>query len=79
MPDELVRSTDEDKQAQINAVIAVQERAKAESAAALEELQRVAVSGENLFAALFDAAKLCSLGQMSEALFAVGGQYRRNM
>jgi len=79
VPDELVRSTDEDKQAQIDAVTAVRERAKAESAAALEELQRIAVSGENLFAALFDAAKLCSLGQMSEALFGVGGQYRRNM
>jgi methylmalonyl-CoA mutase len=79
VPDELIRSTDEDKQAQIDAVTAVQERAKAESAAALEELQRVAISGENLFAALFDAAKLCSLGQMSEALFGVGGQYRRNM
>ncbi len=79
VPDEVIRSTDEDKQFQIEAVTAVQERAKAESAAALEELQRVAISGENLFAALFDAAKLCSLGQMSDALFAVGGQYRRNM
>jgi methylmalonyl-CoA mutase len=79
VPEELVRSTDEDKQAQIDAVTAVQERAKAESAAALEELQRVAISGENLFSALFDAAKLCSLGQMSDALFGVGGQYRRNM
>ncbi len=79
VPAELIRSTDEDKQAQIDAVTAVQERAKAEAAAVLEELQRVAVSGENLFAALFDAAKLCSLGQMTDALFAVGGQYRRNM
>ena len=42
-------------------------------------LQRTALDGDNLFAALMDAAKVCSLGQISSALYAVGGQYRRNM
>ena len=79
VPDEVIRSSDEDKRAQIASVTAVQERSKTAAAEALEELQRVAVSGENLFGALFESAKLCSLGQMSSALFAVGGQYRRNM
>ena len=78
VPDEVIRSTDEDKHRQIEAVAAVQERGKAGAVVALEELQRVAVAGENLFAALLEAAKVCSLGQMSDALFDVGGQYRRN-
>ncbi|NND03921.1 MAG: methylmalonyl-CoA mutase, partial [Acidimicrobiia bacterium] len=78
VPDEVIRSTDEDKHRQIEAVAAVQEMAKADSARLLDELQRVAVAGENLFAALLEASKVCSLGQMSDALFDVGGQYRRN-
>ncbi len=79
VPDEIVRSSDEDKDHRIAAVEAFRERNEKEAAAALSELQRVAVSGANLFAALMDAAKVCTLGQMTEALFAVGGQYRRNM
>ena len=78
VPDEVIRSTDEDKLRQIAAVAAVQDRSKADAAASLEELQRVAVAGENLFAALLQASKVCTLGQMSDALFDVGGQYRRN-
>ncbi len=79
VPDEVIRSSDADKQAQIDAVTTVRERAKLEATSALEELQRVAITGENIFAALLAASRLCSLGQMSDALFAVGGQYRRNM
>ncbi len=78
VPDEVIRSTDDDKHRQIEAVAAVRERSKAAAAVAIEELQRVAVAGENLFAALLVAAQVCSLGQMSDALFDVGGQYRRN-
>jgi isobutyryl-CoA mutase len=42
-------------------------------------LQQVSLTGENVFESLMEAAKVCSLGQMSQALYAVGGQYRRNM
>ncbi len=79
VPDEIVRSSDEDKQRRIAAVEAFRERNEKDATAALADLQRVAVSGGNLFAALMDVAKVCTLGQMTEALFAVGGQYRRNM
>jgi isobutyryl-CoA mutase len=46
---------------------------------ALANLQKVAIANGNLFESLMEAAKVCSLGQMSEALYEVGGQYRRNM
>jgi methylmalonyl-CoA mutase len=45
----------------------------------LAAIQIAALSGGNVFEAIMDAAKVCSLGQMTEAMFAVGGQYRRNM
>lgn len=76
---EVMRSTDEEKQAQIDDLHAFQTAADDEASAALETLQRAALSGGNVFASLMDAAKSCSLGQMSQALYAVGGQYRRNM
>ena len=46
---------------------------------ALERLQQVALSGENIFAELMETVKSCSLGQITGALYGVGGQYRRNM
>ncbi len=46
---------------------------------ALERLQQVALSGGNIFAELMDTVRVCSLGQITKALYAVGGQYRRNM
>ncbi|MFQ5555827.1 MAG: methylmalonyl-CoA mutase family protein, partial [Acidimicrobiia bacterium] len=76
---DIVRSTDEDKHRLIDAVAAFRERNEKEAAESLARLQRVAVSGGNLFEALLDAAKVCTLGQMTSALYAVGGQYRRNM
>ena len=78
-PSEVIRSTDDEKRAQVESVRAFQERHKDESAAALAHLQRVALTGGNIFESLMEAAKVCSLGQMSQALYAVGGQYRRNM
>jgi len=50
-----------------------------ESAAALAALQKVAMEGGNVFAELMNAVRCCSLGQISEAFFEVGGQYRRNV
>jgi methylmalonyl-CoA mutase len=78
-PEYLIRSSDEDKDRQIANVRAFQDRHADTGAAALAELQRVAVSGGNIFAQLMETAKVASLGQMSNALYEVGGRYRRNM
>jgi methylmalonyl-CoA mutase len=75
IPGELVRSTTDDKDRQIANVEAVRGR----STEALEELQKAAIHNGNVFAALMEAAKTASLGEMSDALFEVGGKYRRNM
>jgi isobutyryl-CoA mutase len=79
LPRALIRSTDEDKDRQIANVRAYQERNGETGLRALEELQKVAVAGGNIFAQLMETAKVASLGQMSSALYEVGGQYRRNM
>ncbi|MBI2423489.1 MAG: methylmalonyl-CoA mutase family protein [Candidatus Hydrogenedentes bacterium] len=75
---ELRRGTDEEKQRQVRQVRAFKAAHEAESTAALARLQEVALREENLFAALMEAARVCTLGQISNALFEVGGQYRRN-
>ncbi len=78
-PAEVIRSTDEEKRAQVDNVRAFRERNERAAEVALQQLQEIALSGGNLFASLMEAAKVCSLGQLSQALYAVGGQYRRNM
>ncbi|HSG78353.1 MAG TPA: methylmalonyl-CoA mutase family protein [Acidimicrobiia bacterium] len=79
IPDDLVRSTSDDKDRQIANVRAVQEHYAERGSEALGVLQDAAVHGGNVFDALMGAAKVTSLGQMSEALYEVGGRYRRNM
>ena len=79
IPHELIRSTDDDKNRQIANLRAFQDRNKGRVDEALTQLQRAAVEGENLFEQLMETAKLASLGQISRALYDVGGQYRRNM
>jgi len=79
IPQALIRSTTEDKDRQIANLRSFQDRNRDAGLRALEELQKTAVSGENIFARLMETAKVASLGQMSNALYAVGGQYRRNM
>ncbi|HXO14962.1 MAG TPA: methylmalonyl-CoA mutase family protein, partial [Steroidobacteraceae bacterium] len=76
---ELTRSTEEEKQDQVAAVHAFQARNAPHSAAALSALQRAAAGGGNVFAQLMECVKVASLGQISRALYQVGGQYRRNM
>jgi methylmalonyl-CoA mutase len=76
---QLIRSSEEEKQAQVNAVRAFQARNAQRSPEALKKLQAVAAAGDNVFAELMEAVKTCSLGQISRALYQVGGQYRRNM
>jgi methylmalonyl-CoA mutase len=78
-PAEVIRSNDDDKNMLIADVEALQEREAKDAEAAVTELQGVALAGGNVFAALMDATRHCSLGQLSDALFAVGGKYRRNM
>ena len=79
IPKVLIRSTHEDKDRQIANLRAFQDRNAAAAERSLAELQRVAVHGENVFEQLMETAKVASLGQMSRALYEVGGQYRRNM
>jgi methylmalonyl-CoA mutase len=76
---ELARSTDDEKQSQLQRLEAFHGRNAAEAPAALAALQQAAIDNENVFAKLMDAVRVCSLGQITTALFEVGGQYRRNM
>lgn len=76
---ELARATKEEKELQIQNLRAFQEEHKDEAQAALQRLKEVAVSGGNIFAELMETVKVASLGQITRALYEVGGQYRRNM
>jgi methylmalonyl-CoA mutase len=76
---ELARSTDEEKDEQIARLADFHNRHKDHCPAALTQLQEVALSGGNIFHELLETVKHCSLGQITNALYAVGGQYRRNM
>lgn len=96
VPDQVIRSTDDEKRYAVDSCRAFQERHRAEAEVALANLQATALAGagvstrgestapvdqrgSNLFESLMEATKVCSLGQLSNALYAVGGQYRRNM
>ncbi|MBW4890891.1 methylmalonyl-CoA mutase family protein [Mucilaginibacter sp. HMF5004] len=79
IPSEVIRATEEEKQYQISALQAFQHRNESRAPQLLKDLQHTAVAGENIFESLMEACKYCSLGQISHALYEVGGQYRRNM
>lgn len=76
---ELARSTDEEKQSQLQRLADFQQRHAAEAPAMLQKLQQAVIHDDNVFDTLMDAVRVCSLGQITEALFEVGGQYRRSM
>jgi methylmalonyl-CoA mutase len=76
---ELARATEEEKQSQLDRLADFHARNTAEAPAALRRLQDVATGGGNVFDELMRAARVCSLGQLTEAFFEVGGQYRRNV
>ena len=76
---ELARASEEEKESQVARVRAFQATHQGESEAALAHLKATAASGGNTFAALMDAVRVCSLGQITSAFFEVGGQYRRNV
>jgi len=79
LPAEVIRSTKDEKEAQINALNAFQQRHEKQSKEKLKRLQEVALRNENIFEELMETVKYCSLGQITNALYAVGGKYRRNM
>ena len=76
---ELARATEAEKQSQLKRLAEFKKSHAKESPAALERLQNAALSGGNIFAELMDTVRTCSLGQITQALYDVGGQYRRNM
>jgi len=78
-PGEVIRSTEEEKQVQIETLHNFQRSNEDKSEAALKTLQHAAINQQNLFNVMMDAVKYCSLGQITNALFEVGGKYRRNM
>ena len=76
---ELIRSTEEEKQSQLKRLRDFHKRNARTAPAMLERLRQAVIRNENVFAVLMDAVRVCSLGQITHALFEVGGQYRRNM
>ncbi|MEO6721728.1 MAG: methylmalonyl-CoA mutase family protein [Ferruginibacter sp.] len=79
LPSEVIRSTAVEKENQVKTLQEFHNRHVAQSNEMLQQLQQVAVNNGNLFEALMETVKHCSLGQITNALYAVGGQYRRNM
>jgi isobutyryl-CoA mutase len=79
LPKEVIRATEEEKQYQISMLNELHKGNADKLATALKELQATAIQNKNIFAKLMEATKICSLGQITDALFEVGGQYRRNM
>ena len=79
IPDEVIRATEAEKEDQIQTVENLKTCKATEAEQALKDLQQAAIRNENLFSYLMEAGKICSLGQITNALYEVGGQYRRNM
>jgi methylmalonyl-CoA mutase len=79
VPGEVIRATEEEKEEQIQTLKNLHAAGAEQGPAVLRRLQALAVRNENIFEGLMDAVKTCSLGQITHALYAVGGQYRRNM
>jgi methylmalonyl-CoA mutase len=76
---ELARATEAEKRSQLDRLADFQRRHTPEAAEAIRRLQEVATGDGNVFDELMKAARVCSLGQLTDAFFEVGGQYRRNM
>jgi methylmalonyl-CoA mutase len=79
IPGEIIRATVEEKEAQIQTLRNLHRFYKEEAANSLKSVKQAAINNQNIFEALMEATKYCSLGQITNALFEVGGQYRRNM
>ena len=79
IPDEVIRATQDEKEQQITNLNELHKGSASKSEEMLTKLQETALHNENTFATLMEATKYCSLGQITHAMFEVGGQYRRNM
>ena len=79
VPDEVIRATKKEKDYQINMLNNLHENKSKDAKVSLQQIQNAAINQENIFEVLMEACKHCSLGQITNALFEVGGQYRRNM
>ncbi|XLS28404.1 methylmalonyl-CoA mutase family protein [Flavobacteriaceae bacterium M23B6Z8] len=79
LPAEVIRATEQEKEDQIETLKNLQEGNREEAKLRLETIKKAAVQNGNIFEELMEATKVCSLGQITDALFEVGGQYRRNM
>jgi methylmalonyl-CoA mutase len=79
IPQEVIRSTTEEKEQQIQNLEGFKKRNDSKCADMLQRLKMVAINNGNLFTELMETVKYCSLGQITHALYEVGGQYRRNM
>ncbi len=78
-PGEVIRATEEEKEHQIKTLETLHKAKESKADETLARIQKAAIQNENLFEELMEATKVCSLGQITHALFEVGGQYRRNM
>ncbi|KAA3610753.1 MAG: methylmalonyl-CoA mutase [Calditrichaeota bacterium] len=79
IPQEVIRSTEKEKENQIDTLKDLHTKRNKEAQKQLSKIRSAAVQNENIFETLMEASKVCSIGQISQALFEVGGQYRRNM
>ncbi len=79
IPQEVIRATTEEKEYQIKMLRALHDFHKSDAPIQLQRIQEAAIANQNIFEALMEACKVCSLGQITSSLFEVGGQYRRNM
>lgn len=79
IPGEVIRSTTAEKEQQIQNLRAFQQRHADRATQSLQQLRQTAITNGNLFEALMETVKYCSLGQITQTLYQVGGQYRRNM
>ncbi len=79
LPGEIIRATEEEKQYQIQMLKQLHGTWKQKSTEMIEQLKAAAIKNSNIFESLMEASKVCSIGQITDALFEVGGQYRRNM
>ena len=78
-PASITRASKADKEGQINNLLAFQKRNRSKADAALKKLQKAAQTGGNIFTELMETVKYASLGEITGALYEIGGRYRRNM
>ena len=79
LPQEVIRATEKEKKYQIEVIENLHKGNKNKATDAIQKLKQKAIENNNVFEQLMEATKVCSLGQITSALFEVGGQYRRNM